>query len=199
MNIQIKSSNGITMVPLDALLMSSRKIFIEGEITQELACEFIKKIIYLNLEDNKTPIHCMINSIGGEINSGLLIYDAIQSSNAPIQMYCIGKAYSIAALIFSSGIHGRYLLPHSELMLHEPLLDSQISGKASCVKSASDRLMEAKKKINQIIADHTGKSVEHIEEVSGYDHFFDSQECISFGLADKIICFSDLLSGGCMI
>ena len=92
MNIQVKSSNGITLVPIDSHLMSKRKIFIEGEIKSETACEFVKKVILLNSEDRQKYIDVLINSPGGEINSGMLMYDVIQSSIAPIRMFCIGKA-----------------------------------------------------------------------------------------------------------
>ena len=90
MNIQVKSSNGITLMPLQTRLLASRKIFVESDITAESACEFMKQILYLNQEDSKKPIDVLINSMGGEINSGLLMYDIIQSSKAPIRMFCMG-------------------------------------------------------------------------------------------------------------
>lgn len=80
MNVQVKSSNGITLVPVESRLMASRKIFIEGEIDADTACDFVKKVMYLNGEDTQKPIDVLINSPGGEINSGMLMYDVIQSS-----------------------------------------------------------------------------------------------------------------------
>ena len=97
MDIQVKSSNGITLVPIESRLMAERKIFIEGEINAESACEFIKKVILLNSEALDSPIDVLINSTGGEINSGMLMYDVIQSSSAPIRTFCIGKAYSMTS------------------------------------------------------------------------------------------------------
>ena len=108
MHVQVKSSNGITLVPLDSRLMAERKVFIEGEINADKACEFVKQIILLNAEDPQQPIDVLINSPGGEINSGMLMYDVIQASKAPIRMYCIGKAYSMGAVLFACGNHGRY-------------------------------------------------------------------------------------------
>ena len=131
MNVQIKSSNGITLVPVDSRLMADRKVFIEGEIDSSSACEFVKKIMYLNREDDSRPIDVLINSPGGEINSGMLMYDVIQSSKAPIRMFCIGRAYSMGAVLFASGNHGRYMLPHGELMIHEPLLGNRVGGNSS--------------------------------------------------------------------
>ena len=105
MNVLIKSSNGITQVSADSKLLSKRKVFIEGEISSESACEFIKKILILNEEDTDKPIDVLINSPGGEINSGMTIYDVIQASKAPIRMFCIGRAYSMGAVLFASGNH----------------------------------------------------------------------------------------------
>ena len=90
----MKSSNGITLVPLDSSMLSERKIFMEGEINDGMAMEFIQKLIYLAGKDPKEPIQILINSPGGQINSGMLIYDAMQSCETPLKLYCLGKAYS---------------------------------------------------------------------------------------------------------
>ena len=110
MEILIKSANGISQVSADAKLLSQRKVFIEGEISPESACEFVKKIMLLNAEDAGKPIDILINSPGGGVSSGMLIYDAIQSSKAPVRMFCIGRAYSMGAILFACGTHGRYML-----------------------------------------------------------------------------------------
>ncbi|MBQ9697480.1 MAG: ATP-dependent Clp protease proteolytic subunit [Acidaminococcaceae bacterium] len=194
MHIQIKSSNGITLMPLETRLLASRKIFIEGEINAETACEFVKQVLLLNQEDPKKPIDVLINSMGGEINSGMLVYDVIQSSKAPVRMFCVGKAYSMAALLFASGAKGqRYMLPHSELMLHEPLLGNRIGGNSSSIKSISDSLQETKRKMNQILAKHTGQSEKAVERATGFDHYFSPEESIAFGLCDEIIGFDKVM------
>lgn len=193
MNVLIKSSNGITQVSADSRLLSQRKVFIEGEITEETACEFVKKIMILNGEDSSAPIDILINSPGGEINSGMLMYDVIQASKAPIRMFCLGKAYSMAAVLFACGNHGRYMLPHGELMIHEPLLGSHVCGNSSSIKSISDILLNTKRKMNQILAKHTGKSEEEVEKATGFDHYFSPEESVSFGLADEIVNFDILM------
>lgn len=192
MNVQVKSSTGLSLIPLETRLMASRKIFIEGEINAESACLFAKQVMQLNAEDSKLPIRVMINSPGGEINSGLLMYDIIQKSKAPIITFCMGRAFSMAAVIFASGRHGRYMFPHSELMLHEPLLGSQIQGNSSSIKSISDSLLKTKKKLNRLLSIHTGKSEAEIESVIGYDHYFNAQESCDFGLCDRIISFDEI-------
>lgn len=193
MNIQVKSSNGITLVPMETRLLADRKVFIEGEINQESACDFVKKILLLCKENSTAPIDVLINSPGGEISAGLLIYDCIQSCKTPIRMFCMGNAYSMGALLFACGNHGRYMLPHSELMLHEPLLGSGVRGNASSIRSISDSLMDTRKKMNQILAKHTGKTEEEIEKATGYDHYFSPEESVEFGLADEIVGFDKIM------
>ena len=195
MNVLVKSSNGITLVPVDSKLMANRKIFIEGEIDAEKACEFVKEVILLNAEDLQKPIDVLINSPGGEINSGMLMYDVIQASKAPIRMFCIGRAYSMGAVLFACGNHGRYILPHGELMIHEPLLGNRVGGNSSSIKSISDSLLETKRKMNQILAKHTGKSEEDVEKATGFDHYFSPEESVEFGLCDQIVGFDKIMEG----
>lgn len=193
MNVLVKSSSGITQVSADSKLLSQRKVFIEGEISSESACEFIKKILILNEEDTDKPIDVLINSPGGEINSGMAIYDVIKASKAPIRMFCIGRAYSMGAVLFSSGNHGRYMLPHSELMLHEPLLGNRVSGNSSSIQSISESLLETKRRMNQILARHTGKSEEEVEKATSYDHYYSPEESREFGLCDEIVDFNKIM------
>lgn len=192
MNVLVKTSGGINQIPVESKLLSEqRKVFIEGEINSEAAMEFVKQIIYLNSE-SKDPIQVLINSPGGEINSGLLMYDAIVGSKAPIQMFCIGKAYSMGAVLFACATE-RYMLPNSELMLHQPLLGGRVSGNASSIKSISDSLLETKTKMNKILAKHTGKSEEEMDRATSFDHYFSPEEAVEFSLCNKIISFSEMM------
>ncbi len=193
MEVLVKSSNGITQVSADSKLLSQRKVFIEGEIDDQAACSFIKKIMLLTAENPNKEIDVLINSPGGEINSGLAMYDVIQSCKTPIRVFCIGRAYSMAAVLFASGRNGRYMLPHSELMLHEPLLGNHVRGNSSSIKSISDSLISTKIKLNQILAKHTGKSEEEVEKASSFDHYFDPEESIEFGLCDEVVDFSKIM------
>lgn len=195
MNVLMKSCNGLSLIPVESNLLAQRKVFVEGTISSEMACEFARQILFLNQEDQSAPIDAIINSTGGEINAGLFMYDVLQASKAPIRIICAGRAYSMAAVLFASGNHGRYMLPHAELMLHEPLLGSRIDGNSSSLKSISDSLLEAKNKLNQILAHHCGKSMEEIECATSYDHYFTAEEAIAFGLCDRVIEFSYLMEG----
>lgn len=190
MNILIRSSSGITQVPVETKLLSERRIFIEGEITANTAMEFVKQMLYLNIESEET-ITVFINSPGGEINSGLLMYDAIDGSKAPVRTICMGKAYSMGAVLFTCAKE-RFMLPNSELMLHQPLLGGRVSGNASSIRSISDSLLETKRKLNKLIAIHTGKTEKEIDEATGFDHYYSPDEAVDFHLADKVICFSEM-------
>jgi len=187
----IKTNSGITQVSLEAKFFSKRCININGEITDESAVDFTDKILELNLESNE-PITVLINSIGGEINSGLLMYDAIVGSKAPVRMICRGKAYSMGAVLFACA-GKRYMLPNSELMLHQPMLGGRVSGNASSIKSISDSMLETKKKINSLLAKHTGKTEEEIDKATDFDHYFSPDEAIAFNLCDEIIEFSKVI------
>jgi ATP-dependent Clp protease, proteolytic subunit ClpP len=187
----IKTNSGITQVSLEAKFFSKRCININGEITDELAVDFTDKILELNLESNE-PITVLINSPGGEINSGLLMYDAIVGSKAPVRMICRGKAYSMGAVLLACA-GKRYMLPNSELMLHQPMLGGRVSGNASSIKSISDSMLETKKKINSLLAKHTEKTEEEIDKATDFDHYFSPDEAIAFNLCDEIIEFSKVI------
>lgn len=197
MNMQKKSSSGITLIPLESCLLSDRTIFITGNIEEASAIEFVKELMVLIREDDRAPIRIMINTAGGEINSGMLIYDAIVSCQTPLEMYCIGKAFSMGAVIFAAGRKGsRYMLENSELMVHEPLIGNQVGGSSSSIQSISRTLLETKKKLNSILVKHTGRTEEEVEQATGYDHYFKAEEAITFGLADHVIGFTEMVMGG---
>lgn len=194
MNVQVKSSNGITLIPVETRLLSDRIIFIQGEITDEMSIEFIRQLMVLINEDAKKTIKILINTPGGEVNSGLLIYDAIQSCKTPLELYCIGKAFSMGAIIFAAGRKGsRFVLENSEIMVHEPLLGNRVGGNSSSIKSISESLIETKEKLNNLLALHTGRTLEEIDEATRFDNYFKADEAVSFGLADKIVGFCDIL------
>ena len=190
MPVIVKSSSGIQTIPMSTKLLSERKIFIRGEITPDVACEFMQKMIILNGESDEEPIDVFIDSPGGGVDAGLVMYDAIQESKAPVRMFCLGTAYSMGAFLFISGTHGRYMLRHAKLMLHEPLLGSGFGGSASSVKSVSDHLLETRDKLNELLAKHSGKTVEEIAKATDHDHYFTAEQSVDFGLCDEIVPFS---------
>lgn len=191
--ILLKSSNGIQQVSIESKLMSEhRRLFITGKINENSAMTFFQQLMYLNAEDSSKPISVFVNSPGGEIDNGLLMYDAIVGSQAPVRMFCTGGAYSLGAVLFAAGKE-RYMLPHSKLMLHEPLLGGKIGGNASSIKSISDSLLETKSMINKLLALHTEKTEEEINKMTSYDHYFTAKEAVEMGLADGIKDFKEML------
>ena len=195
-NSLIKSSNGITSVSLDARLLSSRVIYIDDqEITGELIANIVKKIMVLASEDSEKTITIMIDSPGGSVKAGLVLYDLLQTCKTPIRMVAAGRAYSMAAILLAAGRHGRFMLPISEVMFHQPLLGSPVTGNCSSIKSVSDKMNKEKKKMNRLLAKHTGKTEKQIEKATSYDHFFDADEAVAFGLCDGIIGFDEIMEG----
>lgn len=190
----IKSSSGIQQVSMESQHMSRRRLFLTGEITPESAMDFMKQVMFLNDEDERAPISVFINSEGGEIVNGLTIHDIIIDSKAPIHTFCTGCAYSMGAVLFASG-RKRYMLPHSKLMLHEPLLGSKIGGSASSIKSISDSLLASKAMINQLLSNLTGKTEEEMDKLTSYDHYFTAREAVEIGLCDGIKTFHEMMEG----
>lgn len=196
MYIESKSAGGSSLIPMETKQLNNRRVFIQGEITMDSACEFANAILFLNDESETEGIDVFITSPGGDVQAGLMMYDVIQSTGAPIRMFCRGAAYSMAALLFASGRHGRYMLPNSTLMLHEPLLGNAVRGNASSIRTISEELLSVSRQLNMILAQHTGKSLEEIEEACSYDHYFSSMECIEFGLADGVVDYMQMKGKG---
>jgi ATP-dependent Clp protease protease subunit len=128
----------------------------------------------------------------------MVIYDAIQSSPVPVEVYCVGKAYSMGAVLLACGKKGkRYLLPHSRVMIHEPLIPYGVGGKTSSIQTISESLLKAKRSMEEILAKHTGKTADEIAEATKTDHYFSAEEAVEFGLADGIMGLDEMMKG-CM-
>ena len=137
MQVIVKTCSGISLVPLESRLLSERKIFIQGEITEETACSFEQKIIYLLTEDPDKRIDVYIDSPGGSVSAGLHIYDTIKSLHTETNMWCRGIAASMGAIILAGGQKGRrFILPHAKVMIHEPLVSG--GGRRLCCLNSED-------------------------------------------------------------
>ena len=188
-----RTAGGTDVLTLETVNYDKRKLCIQGEITQTTALEFALAVEHLNKVSKSAPITVYINSPGGSSDAGLLMYDVIHTSPAPIRLVVLGVAYSMAAIVFAGGQGGRYILPNSKLMLHEPLLGYPIGGNTTSIKTISDDLLATRDKINRILAIHTGKTPKEIEDATKEDHYFTAEESVDFGLADKIITFKELV------
>ena len=197
MNYVERGCNSITTLTTATKLGEDRIISIEGTIDDAVANAFLEQMLVLNREDTNAPIFVRINSGGGSVSQGLMMYDVIQGSLAPVKLICTGEAYSMAAILLASGNpkHGRYILPDSKVMIHEPLIQGGVGGKTSSIKSISDSLLETRQKLNGILAKHTGHTIEEIDEATSYDHYFTADEAVAYGLCDKVVDFSFLVKG----
>lgn len=191
----INDNRGTSEFNVSAVLAGQRVLYIEGEINMELAMNFQRQVQYLTIQDRNAPIKVFVNSPGGMIAAGLIIYDIIQSSTAPIELYCTGAAYSMGAIIFCCGKHGRYILPHSKVMIHEPLVAGGVGGKTSSIQTLANDLLATKEKMDKILSEHTGKPLEEISQATNKDNYFTAEEAIEFGLCDRIMGFGEMMEG----
>lgn len=187
MNTIVKSSHGITLVPVTSKLLAERKIFIEDEITSASACDIVRSLMLLVKEDPNKPIDIYINSPGGRVDAGLMIYDTLKGMKTEVNLHCIGMAASMAAVILAGGKKGhRYILPHSKTMIHEPLISGGVGGSASSIQRTAESIMETKRLTVELLAKDTGKKEKEIETAVSFDNYMNAEESIAFGLCDSI-------------
>ena len=184
--IEVEGVNGTSEVSLYTRHLTNRNIFLNGEINADMANFFVTQLLYLE-ETPDEPVNIYINSPGGEVNAGLMIYDAIQGSKLEINMICTGLAASMAAVLLAGGQRGsRYILRHSKVMIHEPLLANGVGGSATSIRKISESIIETRELVNGILAKHTGKTVEEINDATSFDNYMSAEEATAFGLCDRI-------------
>ena len=167
-------------------LLKDRIILIDGEIDDGTASLVVAQLLFLEAEDPDTDINIYINSPGGMVTAGLAIYDTMNYVRPDIATICVGQAASMGALLLSSGTKGkRYVLPNAEVMIHQPLGGAQ--GQASDIKIQADLIQETKKRLNRILAENTGKSIDQIEADTDRDKFMFAEESIKYGLVDSVL------------
>ncbi len=182
-----ETTGGYMHIQLEAKHRSNRKLFLKGEVNNAMADTFVSEMLYL--AESNEPIDIYINSPGGSVDAGLVIYDLIQACDGkiPINMYCTGMAASMAAVIFAGGQKGRrFILPNSKCMIHEPLINGGVGGSATSIKKTSDSILETKSKLAAILSKHTGKPVKEINKATSFDNFMTAEEAIAFGICDEI-------------
>ncbi len=185
--VERESTSGVRQISLLTQAFSKRRIFLFGEITEASVYGFTMQLMAL-MEESKAPINIYINSPGGEVGAGLAIYDLMQSCEAPLNVYCIGLAASMAAIILAGGRKGhRYILPHSTVMIHEPLITGGVGGSASTIKNTAESILQTRALLNGILARHTGKTQAEIDAATDHDNCMKAKEAIAFGLCDEIV------------
>ncbi len=180
-----ESSRGLDSIPLQDDMLANREMMVVGQIDAESVNSLIAQLLHLKREDPVAEITLYVNSPGGEVTSGLALYDVMQGISCPIRTICTGIAASMASVLFTAG-DTREMLRHSRLMLHDPLIPNA-GGSALELSAVAEDLMRTRQAMAEIYAKHTGKSIEEIFEVTSKDTYFTPERAIEFGLADKIV------------
>ena len=180
-----KEQNGERSYDIFSRLLKERIIFLSGEIDSNLSNTVIAELLYLD-SISKDDIYLYINSPGGEITSGLAIYDTMNYIKSDVSTICVGLAASMGAFLLLSGAKGkRIALENSEIMIHQPL--GGVKGQATEIKIAAERIIKIKKKLNNIISKKTNQNIKKVEKDTERDYFLDSEEALKYGIIDKII------------
>lgn len=184
--ITIKNYEGQTSYDLFSLLLKERIIIISGEITDQLSEIITAELLYLEAEDQESPITIYINSPGGSVTAGMAVYDIMKSLKVEVKTIAFGLAASMGAFLLSSGTKGqRYAYKHTEIMIHQPL--GQTQGQVTDLKIMTERFLKIKETLNKILSDNTGKDYQTIVNDTERDNFFTAMEAKKYGLIDHIL------------
>ena len=173
-------------------LLKDRIIFVggyEGTVTTDSANLIIAQLLFLEAEDPEKEINLYINSPGGMVTAGLAVYDTMQYIRCPITTICMGMAMSFGAVLLTAGSKGkRFALPHSRIMIHQPLISGGgISGQATEIEIEAREIVDTKKRLNEIIAKHSGQTVERVSRDSERNFYLSADEAKAYGLIDEVI------------
>ena len=181
-----QTSRGERSYDIFSRLLNDRIIFLSEEVNDATASLVVAQLLYLEAQDPDKDIQFYINSPGGSVTAGMAIYDTMQYIKCDVSTICVGMAASMGAFLLSSGAKGkRYALPNSEIMIHQPLGGMQ--GQATDIKIHADRILRIKDKLNRMLAEQTGQSLETIQKDTERDNFMSAEEACAYGLVDKVI------------
>ena len=185
-NILKETVRGTELIPLEDMLLEESEVFLVDEITPKSANNLIQKLMYLDSKD-LGEITLYVNSPGGEVISGLAVYDYIKIMKSPVKTVCIGDAASMGAIIFLAG-EKREMLPHTRILIHDPSYGHlDVSGKKPHeIQRGVDSLNKVRKTLAEIIAEKTGKDIDEIYEITAEDNYFTAEEAMEFGLTTGI-------------
>ena len=184
-----RSGNGERSYDIFSRLLKDRIIFVDGEINDTTADLVVAQILFLESENPDKDISIYINSPGGSVTAGMAIYDTIQHVRCPVSTICIGQAASMGAVLLCAGTKGkRYSLPNSRILIHQPLISGGgISGQAIDIDLQAKEIMRMRRILNEILAKHTGQTVERIEKDTDRDNIMSADEAVKYGLVDEVI------------
>lgn len=184
-----QTSRGERSYDIFSRLLSDRIVFLGEEVTDVSASLIIAQMLFLEAQDPEKDIQLYINSPGGSVSAGFAIYDTMQYIKCDVSTICIGLAASFGAFLLAGGTKGkRIALPNAEIMIHQPIIHGNgIQGQATEIKITSDHIQKSKERLNTILAENTGKSIEEITAATDRDNYMSAEEAVAFGLIDKII------------
>ena len=181
-----QTSKGERTYDIYSRLLKDRIIFLGEEVNETTASLVVAQLLFLESEDSTKDISLYINSPGGSVTAGMAIYDTMQYIKCDVSTICIGMAASMGAFLLAGGAKGkRYALPNAEIMIHQPLGGAQ--GQATEIEIAAKHILKTKQKLNQMIADNCGKTVEEVANDTDRDNWMSAEEAVAYGLIDKIV------------
>jgi ATP-dependent Clp protease protease subunit len=181
-----KDGRGERAYDIYSRLLKERIVFLGASIDDNMANIIIAQLLFLESEDPTQDIYLYINSPGGYITSGLAIYDTMQYVKAPIVTMCIGQAASMGAVLLAGGDQGkRYALPHSRILIHQPLGGAQ--GQATDIDIQAREILRMREEINKIFVKHTGQPIEKIDADTERDFYMTAEQALNYGIIDKIV------------
>lgn len=181
-----QTSRGERSFDIFSRLLKERIIFLTGEVNDEVSSLVCAQLLFLEAEDPKKDIFLYINSPGGVVTSGMAMYDTMQYISCDVNTLCIGQACSMGSLLLAGGAKGkRFALPNARVMIHQP--SGGFRGQATDIEIHAKEILDMKKRLNQIYAQHTGKKLNVIEEAMERDNFMSPQEAKKFGLIDHVV------------
>ena len=169
-------------------LLKDRIIFLSEDVNHVTASLVIAQMLFLESEDPDKEISFYINSPGGSITDGMAIVDTMNYIKCPVNTICIGLAASMGSVLLASGEKGkRFATPNSEILIHQPLISGGLSGQTTEIKIHADHMVKTREKLNKLLSERTGQSLEQIEKDTERDHYMTAEEALEYGLIDEII------------
>lgn len=181
-----KTSRGERSYDIYSRLLKERIVFVVGTIDDHIANLVVAQILFLESENPEKDISLYINSPGGSVTAGLAIYDTMQFTRPEVSTLCIGQAASMGAVLLAGGAPGkRYLLPHSKVMIHQPI--GSFQGQASDIDIHAKEIIKTRERLNQLLVKHTQQAIDKIRRDTERDHFMDAEETLQYGIVDKVL------------
>lgn len=182
-----QTSRGERSYDIYSRLLLDRIIFLSEDVNDTTASLIIAQLLFLESQDTDKDISLYINSPGGSVTAGFAIFDTMNFIKCDVSTICVGLAASFGAFLLAAGTPGkRFALPNAEIMIHQPAISGGIKGPASDIKIMSDYMQKNKQRLNQLLAENTGRTIEEIERDTDRDHFMSAEEAKAYGLIDRV-------------